>query len=66
MIALSQSHHATGDNLPHIPVRYHVHAGEVLKCYAPDKNQAIHRMISYQTMCHIKLELRHLTTRLMQ
>ena len=59
MIALPQSRHAPGDNIPRIPVGYHVHAGKILECYAPDKNQAIHRMISCQTMCLMKLELRN-------
>jgi len=60
MIALSWSHHAPGDNMPCIPVSYRVHTSEVLKHYAADKNQAIQRMISCQTMCQMKLELRHL------
>ena len=35
----------------------------VSKHYAPDKNQAIHRMISCHTVPQTKLKLRHLTTR---
>ena len=51
MIELSWSRHAPSDNMPRIPVGYRVHAAEVLKRYAPDKNQAIQCMISCQTMC---------------
>jgi len=60
MIALLRSRQAPGDNKPRIPVGYRAHAGEVLKRYAPDKNQAIQCMVSCQTMCQMKLELRHL------
>jgi len=75
VIALSRSHHAPGNVTPgnvtpgnvtpgnvtpHIPVGYQVHVDEVLKRYTPDKDQAIHRMISCQTMYPMKLELRHL------
>jgi len=60
MIALSRSHHAPGDITPCLPVGYRAHAAEVLNCYAPDKNKAIQCMVSCQTMCQMKLELRHL------
>jgi hypothetical protein len=60
IIALSWSHHAPGDNTPLIPVGYPAHAAEVLKRYAPDKNQAIQCTLSCQTMYQMKLELRHL------
>jgi len=66
MIVLSRSRHMPGDNFPCIPVGYRVHAGEVLKRYAPDKNRATHRMMSYQTVCQMKLELRHLIIHLIQ
>ena len=61
MIALSRSGHAPSDNTPCIPLGYRAHAAEVLKQYVPDKNQAIQLMVSCQTMCQMKLELRHLT-----
>jgi hypothetical protein len=54
MTALLRSRHAPSDNMLHIPVGYHVHAAKVLKCYAPDMNQAIQCMISYQTLCKMK------------
>ena len=60
MIPLLWSCHAPSDNMPPIPAGYRIHADEVLKRFAPDKNQVIHRMISCQTMCQMKLELRHL------
>jgi len=66
VIVLSQLCLAPGDNIPRIPVGYHVHADEVLKHYAADKNQAIHCMIPCQTMCQMKLELRHLAIHLYQ
>jgi len=60
MMALSQAGHAPGDSMPHIPGGYGVHADEVLKRYTSDKIQAIHRTISCQTLCEMKLEPRHL------
>jgi len=66
MVGFLRSRHVPGDIMPRIPVAYRVHADEVLKCFAPDKNQAIHHMISCQTMCQMKLELRHLTIHLSQ
>jgi len=60
LISLSRSRHVPGDNLPRIPVGYRAHAAEVLKRYAPDKNQAMQYMVSCQTICQMKLELRHL------
>jgi len=63
MIALSRSRHAPGDNTPRFPVGYRAHAAEVLKRYTLDKNQAIQCMVSCQTMCQMKLELRHLAIR---
>jgi len=58
--------HASNNNLPRIPIDYRVHVDEIIKPYAPDKNQAIHRMISWRTMCQLELELRHLAIRLPQ
>ena len=58
--------HVPGDNLPCIPVRYCVHVDEVCKHYAPDKNQATHRMISSAKICQMQLELSHHTIRLPQ
>jgi hypothetical protein len=55
-----------GDNWPRIPVGCHVQVDEVLRCYASEKNQAIHRVISCQTMCQMRLELRHLAMHLLQ
>jgi hypothetical protein len=66
MIAFSQSHSVPSDNMPCMPVGYHVHTGEVLKYCAPDNNQTIHRMISCQTLCQIELELRYLAMYLLQ
>jgi len=60
MIALSRSRLAPSDKMPCIPVGYSVHAAEVSKGFTPDKNQAIQCMILCQTMCQMKLELRHL------
>jgi len=60
MIALSRSCHAPNDNTPRLSIGYRAHAAEVLKRYASDKNQAIQCMVSCQTMCQMKLELRHL------
>jgi len=60
IVALSQSCHVPGDNTPCFPVGSCPHAAEVLNNHAPDKNQAIQRMVSCQTMCLMKLELRHL------
>jgi hypothetical protein len=60
MRALSRCRHAPGDTTPCILVSYRGHATEVLKRYAPDKNQAIQCMVSCQAMCQMKLELRHL------
>jgi len=66
MMALSRSRQAPGDILPHIPDCYRTHADKVLKHYAPDYNQAFNCLESFQTMCHTKLELRHLVIRLHQ
>ena len=55
MIALSRLRHASGDNLPRIPVGYRIHADEVLKRYSPDYDRAIHRIISCQIVCQMKL-----------
>jgi hypothetical protein len=47
--------------MPRIPVGISLHADVVLKQYAPDKNQAIYRMMSCQRMGQLKLNLRQLT-----
>jgi len=60
MMALLRSSHASGDCTPHVPVGYPAHAAEVLQRYAPDKNLAIQCMVTFQTVCQMKLELRHL------
>jgi len=60
IVELSRSRHAARDNSPPIPVGYRAHAAEVLKRYAPDKNQAIQCTVSCQTTCQMKLELKYL------
>jgi len=60
MIALSRSRCAPGDQTPRILVGYRAHAAVVLERYAPNRNQAIQCMVSCQTVCQMKLELRHL------
>jgi hypothetical protein len=60
MIAFSRSRYAPGKITPRIPVGYRTHTAEVFKRYAPDKNQAIQCRVSCQTVCQMKLELRHL------
>jgi len=64
MIAESQSQHASSDNRPRIPLGYCIHPGEVFKWLVPEKNQAIHWMISCQSECLRKLELRYLAIHL--
>jgi len=66
MIALSRSYRAPGDNLPRVLIGYRVHVDEVLKRYSIDRIQVIHCIISYQTMCPRKLELKHRAIRLRQ
>jgi len=60
MLALSRSRHVPGDHTPRIQVGDCAHAAEVLKRYAPDKNQAMQCTVSCQTIFQMKLELRRL------
>jgi len=60
MIVLSRSCHVPGDKAPPIPVGYCALAAEVLKRYAPNKNEAIQYTVSCQTTCQMKLELNYL------
>jgi len=70
MIALLQSRYTISDyawiSLATLPSGLSCSCNVVSKRYAPNKNQAIHRMISCQTICQMELVLRHLTIRMYQ